>query len=232
MKVIPILQVNPLGLTLSQTEKMPCASYALPASECITGSKLRAIPGSVCATCYAMKGRALFGVVKSSRKKRFDALPTTVTGWLAWADSMVTTIEKKQGDTGFFRWFDSGDLQSVDMLYAIIVIARKMPETKFWLPTHERTIVNEWFRRDERDTNDGIDPSEWYRFPDNLTVRVSGAMINGDVPTTRHGLTSTVYDDDGRAHGHACPCGIDRKTCGDCRACWDSGIANVSYKLH
>ena len=42
--------------SMTRTKKMPGLSYSLPAWECITGKKLRAVKGSVCAGCYALKG--------------------------------------------------------------------------------------------------------------------------------------------------------------------------------
>ena len=35
--------------SMTRTKKMPGLSYSLPAWECITGAKLRALKGSVCA---------------------------------------------------------------------------------------------------------------------------------------------------------------------------------------
>ena len=42
--------------SFTKTTKMPGLSYSLPAWECKTGSRLRKITGSVCASCYALKG--------------------------------------------------------------------------------------------------------------------------------------------------------------------------------
>jgi hypothetical protein len=42
---------------LSAPGKMPEGSYNLPASACVTGAKLREIPGTPCYGCYAFKGR-------------------------------------------------------------------------------------------------------------------------------------------------------------------------------
>ena len=42
---------------LSKPSKMPGPAYNLPARACITGAKLVKVPGSVCAGCYALKGR-------------------------------------------------------------------------------------------------------------------------------------------------------------------------------
>ena len=41
---------------LSKPSKMPCPTYGISARKCKTGTKLRTIPGSTCADCYAMKG--------------------------------------------------------------------------------------------------------------------------------------------------------------------------------
>ena len=38
--------------SFTKTSKMPGLSYSLPAWECKTGSKLRKIKGSVCASCW------------------------------------------------------------------------------------------------------------------------------------------------------------------------------------
>ena len=42
--------------SMTRTSKMPGLSYSLPAWECQVGAKLRKVPGSVCAGCYALKG--------------------------------------------------------------------------------------------------------------------------------------------------------------------------------
>ena len=42
--------------SLGFPSKIPGTAYGLPASACITGAKLAGVAGSVCASCYAMKG--------------------------------------------------------------------------------------------------------------------------------------------------------------------------------
>ena len=48
---------------LSKTSKMPCYSYNLPATKCITGAKMAKIKGTTCYDCYAL-GMYNFPVVK------------------------------------------------------------------------------------------------------------------------------------------------------------------------
>ena len=45
-----------LGSYLSCTSKMPCYSFNLSALDCIKGSKLVNVKGSVCYGCYALNG--------------------------------------------------------------------------------------------------------------------------------------------------------------------------------
>ena len=56
----------------TRTSKMPSLSYSLPAKECITGSKLVKVKGSVCEGCYALKGNyhRIAKNIKSAQYKR------------------------------------------------------------------------------------------------------------------------------------------------------------------
>ena len=52
MKVKEALKITD---SFTRTKKMPGLSYSLPAWECKTGSKLRQVKGSVCASCQRVK---------------------------------------------------------------------------------------------------------------------------------------------------------------------------------
>lgn len=201
--------------TLSKPSKMPCHGYSIPAEVCKVGSKLRNVEGSPCSNCYAMKGRYRFPNVQKALTKRYEA-----TFDPRWVDAMVTQIAKT-GDK-YFRWHDSGDLQSVAHLLKIISIAERLPDVQFWLPTLETTIV--------------YDTSRITDIPSNLTIRLSSTKINRARPVApnlnRIYTVSTVIDDIAYAHGHVCPAPQQDNQCGDCRACWDRSVANVCYWKH
>ena len=80
---------------LSAPSKMPGPAYNLPATECITGSKLVKVPGSVCAGCYALKGRYRFPNVKEALARRLKSLDHP-----DWIRAMVVLIDKAP----WFRW--------------------------------------------------------------------------------------------------------------------------------
>ena len=90
--------------SLTRTSKMPGLSYSLPAWECKTGSKLRNIKGSVCASCYALKGNyTRYPAIKAAQYVRLEALKDQ-----RWIAAMVAQVIRQK----YFRWHDAGDIQS------------------------------------------------------------------------------------------------------------------------
>lgn len=197
----------------SKPSKMPCPSYSLPAQECPIGKRLRNVAGSVCSKCYALKGNYVFPNVKKALYARFESLKKPL-----WVQAMAFAINEKH--LTHFRWHDSGEIQSVGHLQKIVDIARLCPDCHFWLPTREMGIVAKWI------DNGGI-------LPDNLTVRISAAMINGKPPiafVNKYGLcVSSVSADMANVNCHAYK--TDGK-CGKCRSCWNKNVFNVVYKQH
>ena len=198
--------------TLSKPSKMPCYSFSIPAKRCITGMKLRNVKGSICSSCYALKGRYVFDNVHNALEDRFQKLKHS-----NWVRLMAQLIAKKE-KSGFFRWHDSGDLQSVVHLHKICEVAKMLPNIQFWLPTREFSIVSKYM--------------ELHHVPDNLTIRLSAFMFNGHPPlgiAKRLGLTTS-----GASTGNdfSCPSSKQGGKCLDCRACWDKSIDNVDYKKH
>lgn len=192
---------------LSKPSKMPGMAYSIPAKECNVGGKLRNVKGSVCEGCYALKGRYMFGNVQNALYRRLDSIDNP-----AWCAAMATAINGQP----WFRWHDSGDLQSMAHLLKIVEVCNATPETRHWLPTKEKALVKRYLR-------------EHGDFPGNLTVRLSGAMVDDSPPNFAN--TSTVHKETS-GHGHICPAPSQAGKCGDCRACWQRDVPNVSYAAH
>lgn len=197
---------------LSSPSKMPCYSYSIPAKYCVTGSKLASVKGSVCYDCYALKGFYRMPNVKNCLEKRFQSLSDP-----DWVSAMTLSIQEKE-KSGFFRWHDSGDIQSVKHLEMIVQVCKNLSGIKFWLPTREYGIVSEFLKIHKV-------------FPSNLTVRLSTLMVDSQPPyaiANRLGLTTSGVS----VSGFTCPSSNQGNKCLDCRACWDQNIKNVNYKLH
>ena len=190
---------------LSAPGKMPEGSYNIPAAACQTGQKLAKIPGTPCFKCYAdNRGRYRFPNVKDALIRRLESL-----GHRDWIPAMAVLIKGKK----FFRWHDSGDLQSVQHLINIFEVCKLTPDTMHWLPTQERKFL----------------PLSQDSIPKNLIIRLSNAK-NDTKPGNAWSHWSTVVTRP-RA-GHVCPAPEQGNNCGDCRACWSRDVHEVQYKIH
>ena len=195
-------EANKITGGLSAPSKMPGPAYNLPATQCITGAKLVKVPGSVCHGCYALKGRYRFSNVRLALARRLESLKHP-----RWVEAMTALI---QGEP-WFRWHDSGDLQSAWHLKQIFEVCNRTPETRHWLPTREARILNL------------MDPDI---IPPNLIIRMSSHMID-QPPVKFWPWTSTVS-----TTGYSCPAKDQGNECGDCRNCWDRSVSNVTYPKH
>ena len=149
---------------------MPGPAYNLPAQACITGAKLVKIPGSVCAGCYALKGRYNFSNVRLALARRLESLKHP-----QWVLAMTVLIKGEP----HFRWHDSGDLQSSWHLKRIFEVCEATPETSHWLPTREAKFL----------------PLNTDSIPKNLIIRMSSHRID-QKPVKFWPWTSTVSTGD------------------------------------
>jgi hypothetical protein len=205
--------------TLSQTSKMPSQSYGLPTSVCNVGGKLRTIPGSACFGCYADKGfYALYPTVAKSQENRLTKLLAALDD-ADQARDWIDAIKSLIGADLYFRWHDSGDLINDRHLSLIVQVALEMPSVQFWLPTREKSLVIDFIAKHGA-------------FPENLIVRLSAPMLDGLPCAGKSGLNTSTIHLDGEANGFECGAPARGGYCGDCRACWNRDVANVSYKFH
>ena len=197
---------------LSEPSKMPCFSWSIPAKFCKTGAKLRAIPGSICSKCYACKGMYGFPVVRAALQRRFDGMDNPL-----WVEAFSTFLNEYQTKK-FFRFFDSGDIQSVENLQQIVRVCKACPSIKFWLPTHEFGFVAKWL---------GL----YGAFPENLTVRLSAVMLNGAPPVALAARLG-VQTSSAVTQGATCPAPNQGGKCNECRLCWNKKVTNIAYLQH
>lgn len=213
---------------LSKPAKMPCYSWSLPATACITGSRLRReAPDSPCAICYARKGHYARPNVKAALARRLNVLNRALSRFqyeyefisafayvLNYNEVMASLGYLHDGlDHNYFRWFDSGDLQSDEHFEVICDIATRTPHIKHWLPTREDKIV------------------DWDGIPGNLVVRYSLPEIDtGEVGGAPTGAVHTVPGKPPPGYTE-CKAQDRGHKCGDCRLCWDPNV-HVSYRRH
>ena len=191
-----------IGGSLSKPSKMPGWSIGLPAKECKTGGKLRAVKDSVCYDCYALKGCYVFKVVQDAQYRRLEAIKDPL-----WVQAMAHLINSKKADV--FRWHDSGDVQDKKHLQKIFEVCRLTPTKRHWMPTREA-----WIKDHLHDK------------PDNLVIRFSAPMVNQPAPASwpNSSEVSEVRFN--------CPASLQDNECRDCRKCWNPKIKTIIYRKH
>jgi hypothetical protein len=126
------------------------------------------------------------------------------------------------GADSYFRWHDSGDLQSVVHLELIAEVCAATPNCMHWLPTREYGMVKDYI------TKHGT-------LPANLIIRLSAMYpdVAVRVPVALRGIAGITTSN---VHAKSAPIGTECQApsnagkCGDCRKCWTS--ETISYKLH
>lgn len=212
---------------LGHPSKMPGFSYGLDARRCRVGSELAPQLGSVCNGCYARKDfYGSWSPVAKGHSRRHDGLEHP-----DWVEAMVTLISHHcRGEDRWFRWHDSGDIQSPEHLERIAEVCRRTPGVEHWLPTREYADVAEFLRRG-------------HAIPENLCIRLSAhwqetevvlppelAPILAGLPTSTVHVAAPVMTGKGNIECRAVE--LRDNKCGDCRACWTPTVTNVSYPLH
>ena len=222
--------------SLGQPGKLPGFAWGISAKECARGSELAKVPGSVCEGCYARKNfYATWKPVQIAHRRRLEGITHPL-----WTDAMVTLILRyTEPSEPYFRWLDSGDIQSVEHLSKIVDVCRRTPWVSHWLPTHEHQMVVDFLEGHPR------------KLPENLCLRLSADMVDqapnlpaelDQLPTSTvhsgHGNHRVVQVSDQRKDSIECKAYTvaSRKgaagTCRSCRACWDPRVRNISYPIH
>ena len=200
--------------TLSNPSKMPAFGWGISAKHCKTGAKLAKVKGTICHSCYALKGRYVFKNVFNAHEVRRKAIELN-----EWVDYMAELLTQKYKNIDkskrYHRWFDAGDIQSFGHLMKIFEVCELTPNIKHWLATREYQIIKD------------IDVKD---VPKNLFLRVSAIKIDSQPPSFWK-WTSGVHKDK-KAIGRECPAYKQDGECKDCRACWSRSIKQVSYKEH
>lgn len=195
---------------------MPGFGWSLSASICGVGGRLAAISDSPCYKCYAKRGHYMLPGSVQAQQKRLHAWRNDPD----WVKLMAIRLLYHSDKHEYFRWFDSGDLQSQKMAKDINDVCKLInPHVKCWLPTQERAII----RAIEHD------------IASNLTVRISSTVVGASQNVTianaqaSYIMPAATFD---TALGHKCPSHTQKNKCGSCRACWDKTVPIIVYRKH
>ena len=199
-------------IKLSKTSKLGTPSWSLQAIETCPGSvgpDGQLVPA--CSGCYATQGCYNF---PDTKKVRFDNKQDAKrAGWVA---DMVKALSKQK----HFRWFDSGDMYSLELAEKMYQIMVNTPNTKHWLPTRMYKFSKFWSVLTRMEA-----------LP-NVMVRYSSDAVDGTYEQGVHGST-IVPDATSTPPGVTlCPAYTQGGKCLDCRACYDKQVPVIGYVAH
>jgi hypothetical protein len=200
-----------MDIKLSKTSKLDgILSWSLQALDTCPGS--RSDDGGLvpaCQGCYATTGNYRFANVKKPREfNRED--------WKRdnWVQDMIYSLNNSR----YFRWFDSGDMYSLDLAWKIYKVMLHTQHVKHWLPTrmHKfskfKTVID-----------------HMQDLP-NVVVRFSSDSVTGGLI---EGLnTSTIFSDTLPDGAFECKAYQHEGKCNGCRACYDKSVSVIAYKAH
>jgi hypothetical protein len=163
----------------------------------------------VCQGCYATQGFYHMPDAISLRKSNKEDWQTD-----DWVARMIAALVKQKK----FRWFDSGDLYSVDLAWKIYDVCRATPHVKHWLPTRMHKFEKYFNVLGALSCL----PNVVVRLSaDNVEEQIAGKTTSMVIKTHEH-----------RQGVHVCPSSLQEGKCGTCMACWDKDVKVVAYVAH
>jgi hypothetical protein len=198
-------------IKLSKTSKLDgILSWSLQALDTCPASKNK--DGSLvdaCKGCYATTGNYNFPNVKAPRAHNKEDFKRS-----EWVSDMVLALDSSR----YFRWFDSGDMFSIELANKIYAIMVATPWVKHWLPTrmHKfdkfKSIISKM------------------QALDNVVVRFSSDSVDGQI--IKGVTTSTIFSDTLPIGATECKAYQNDGKCNGCRACYDKTVSVIAYKAH
>lgn len=200
-------------IKLSKTTKLDgILSWSLEALETCPASvdkDGKLVPA--CSGCYATTGNYRFANVKAPRQ--FNKEDWKREGFVA---DFVSALENSR----YFRFFDSGDMYSLQLAEKILEICKQATWVKFWIPT--RMYKFDKFRKVL---------AEMQALP-NVNVRFSSDSVTGEYVTGLHGSVIIPDADHATVEMKVCEAYKHDGKCNGCRACYDKTIPVIAYPAH
>ena len=198
-------------IKLSKTSKLDgILSWSLQAIDTCPGSS-DGKGGLVdaCKGCYATTGNYNFPNVKAPRAYNREDFTRH-----DWDQDMIKALDSSR----YFRWFDSGDMFSLELAEKILVVMESTPWVKHWMPTRMHK-----FKKFESVI------AKMQSLP-NVVVRFSSDSVDGSI--IPGDTTSTIFSGDVPPGITECQAYKHDGKCNGCRACYSKDVPVIGYKAH
>lgn len=208
---------------LSNPSKLNSQSFALPVREdvclgmidILTGNKLEK-----CKFCYA-DNRGFYSMpdTKQLREDNLALIKENIEAFIVFMVGKLNRMRNKE-----FRWFDSGDICSLEFLIALIEVCIKTPNTTHWIPTTTWNYPNKEF----------LAKLEELRALPNVRLRASNRADKVEISKGLFPLQSVVVNKIGKSTKGLfyCPASKQQGKCANCKACYNPNISTIAYLKH
>ena len=213
-----------IELKLSTPSKLNSQAFPLPVKDSVClGRKDQKTSKLLkkCVKCYA--DNRGFYAMPGTKKVRDDNLKIIQENIQVFIFFMIAKLNRKKNKE--FRWFDSGDICSLEFLKALIEVCIKTPNTTHWIPTTTWNYPNQEF----------LDQLQILQALPNVRLRASNP---GSIPTLPKGLyplQSVVVQEIKQKSTKElfyCPASNQAGKCGPCKACYNDKIETIAYLEH
>jgi predicted metal-binding protein len=200
-------------IRLSKTSKLDgILSWSLQAVETCpasVGKNGELVPA--CKGCYATTGNYNYPNVKAPRLENKQDWQRA-----EWVNDMLVALDSSR----YFRFFDSGDMYSIDLAEKILELCTKATWCKFWIPTRMHK-----FKKFQAVLSK-------LQALSNVVVRYSSDEIDGT--KVKGSTTSVIFSDELQLQGDEfiCKAYENAGKCNGCRACYDKDVSVIAYKAH
>jgi len=213
-----------MPIKLSNPSKLNSQAFPLPVNDEVCIGRKDKDTGELlakCSKCYA-DNRGFYAMPDTIRV-RVDNLNIIKENIEVFIFFMIGKLNRKKNKE--FRWFDSGDIFSIEFLKALIEICQKTPNTIHWIPTTTWNYPDKEF----------LALLQVLQALPNVRLRASN---EGSIPTLPKGLyplQSVVVKEikeKSTKELFYCPASKQSGKCGNCNACYNPNISTIAYLEH
>jgi hypothetical protein len=212
-----------MDLKLSNPSKLNSQAFPLPVNDTVCLGRKDQTTGKLlekCSKCYA-DNRGFYAMPDTIRVRE-DNLKIIQDNIEVFIFFMIAKLNRKKNKD--FRWFDSGDILSIEFLKALIEVCKQTPKTRHWIPTTTWNYPNDEF----------LALLQVLQALPNVILRASNP---GSVPVLSKGLyplQSVVVNELKKSTKELfyCPASKQAGKCGPCKACYNKNIETIAYLEH
>ena len=213
-----------MELKLSNPSKLNSQAFPLPVNDEVCLGRKDTITGELlekCSKCYA-DNRGFYAMPDTIRVRE-DNLKIIKENIQVFIFFMIGKLNRKKNKE--FRWFDSGDIFSIEFLNGLIEVCKKTPNTTHWIPTTTWNYPNKEF----------LSLLQVLQALPNVRLRASNKGSIPELPQGLYPLQSVVVKEvkaKSTKELFYCPAPKQGGKCGSCKACYNPNISTIAYLEH